>query len=161
MKNYNRMAYWGAGLSCVAVFTHAFNIEEHLHEWWGYGAFFILAASIQLYYGIILFLRPWRYDESGNLHEERERQGRTYYRLGIALNAVVILFYVVTRITGLPFLSAQAVAEGVTPLNLLSVIVNLPIIYCLYVLLRHASAMPAEGEKITEKALAESSGADT
>ena len=143
MTNDDRLAYWGAGLSCVAVFIHAFNIQEHLHEWWGYGAFFILVASLQLYYGIILFLRPWRYDDSGALHRERERQGRTYYKWGIALNGVVILFYVITRTTGLPFLSPQASGDSVTPLNLLSVIVNIPIIYCLLVLLRHASAISA------------------
>jgi hypothetical protein len=150
LSNGNRFAYWGAALSGVAVFEHAFNIEKHLHEWWGYGAFFILAASIQVYYGIVLFLRPWRFDDSGELCPERERQGRTYYVIGIVFNAAVILFYIVTRTTGLPFLSSQAVGDPVTPLNLLSVAVNIPIIYCLYKLWRNAALDPETFETQTE-----------
>ena len=161
MKNDNRLAYWGAGLSCVAMLVHAFNIQEHLHEWWGYGTFFILAASLQLYYGIVLFLRPWRYDDSGTLRQEKERQGRAFYVLGIALNAVVVLFYVVTRTTGLPFLSPQALAENVTPVNLLSVIVSIPIIYCLFVLLRHASALPVTSDKDAAQSVVQNTGGDS
>ena len=161
MANDNRFAYWGAGLSCVAVFEHAFNLQEHLHEWWGYGAFFILAASFQLYYGIVLFLRPWRYDESGALRQDREKHGRAFYIFGIALNAIVILFYIVTRTTGLPFLSPQAGGDPITPLNILSVGVNIPIIYCLAVLLRHATTLPAAGDKDNEHGMAPNAGGDS
>jgi hypothetical protein len=143
MKNTNLLAYWGAGLSGVAVVEHTFNLQEHLHEWWGYGAFFILAASFQLYYGIVLFLRPWRYDETGAMQETMDVKGRAFYIFGIVLNAIVIIFYIFSRTTGMAFLSAQAVRDPVTPLNLLSVAVNIPIIICLVLLLRQAVATTA------------------
>jgi len=136
MVSDNRLAYWAAGLSSVAVIAHLVNIQEHLHEWWGYGTFFILAASIQLYYGIVLFLRPWRYDDSGALRGDAGSRGRTYYFWGMVLNALVIVVYIMTRTSGMTFLSAQAISGPVTPTNLISVAVNIPIIYCLAVLWR-------------------------
>jgi hypothetical protein len=139
----NRLAYWAAALSCVSVLEHTFNIQEHLHEWWGYGTFFILATSFQLYYGVVLFLRPWRYDDTGAFIPGREARGKPYYFYGIVLDVVIILFYIFSRTTGMPFLSPQAVADPVTPLNLLSVVVNIPIIWCLTLLYRGAAAQPA------------------
>jgi hypothetical protein len=65
-------------------------------------------------------------------------------------NTVVLLFYIVTRTTGLPFLSKQAVGDPVTPLDLRSVAVNIPIIYCLYKLWRNAEFSPESVETQTE-----------
>ena len=61
-----------AGLSVFAAAIHIWVVPEHLQEWWGYGAFFlVLAAAQALYAGLILRSRgrrswcsassaPWR-----------------------------------------------------------------------------------------------------
>jgi len=82
----------GAGLSLLAAFIHAWVMPEHLAEWWGYGAFFLVAAIFQTLYALVLLRHP----ESWLL------------RLGIATNLALITLWVWTRTTGIPLVGPAA-----------------------------------------------------
>ena len=136
---------WTATLSILALVTHAIDAPDHLSEWWGYGTFFVLIASFQFFYGIALFLRPWRYDEDGNLRANADRFGRPYFILGAVLTSSVIIVYIITRTTGMPFFGPDAMVEPVTPLSLLPVIECIPLLYC-HILLIYRTRMPSTGQ---------------
>jgi hypothetical protein len=123
------LIYWAGGLSIFALVTHAIDAPDHLTEWWGYGAFFVIVAAFQFFYGIALFLRPWRYDSEGSLLPDSEHRGRPYFILGTVLTSLVIVVYIVTHSTGMPFFGPDAVAEPVTPLSLVPVAECVPLLY--------------------------------
>jgi len=131
----SKLLYWAAGLSIFALFAHAIDTPDHLTEWWGYGTIFIILGAFQFFYGIALFLQPWRYDEDGNWRDDAGRSGRPYYIIGIFLAAAVIVVYIITRTSGMPFLGPEAAAESVTALSLVPPLVDIPLIYCLTILL--------------------------
>ena len=135
-KSGKRLLYWAATLSILALVAHAIDAPDHLKEWWVYASIFIVAGSAQFFYGIALFFQPWRYDESGGVRKDAERFARPYYILGIVLDVFVIVLYIITRTTGLPFLGSDAAAESITALSLAPVIVGIPLLYCLVLLLR-------------------------
>jgi len=63
-------------------------MPEHFEEWWGYGAFFLVAASAQVVYVPLL--------------------------LGIAGNSAIVLLYLLTRVVGIPLFGPEAgEVEGV------------------------------------------------
>jgi peptidoglycan/LPS O-acetylase OafA/YrhL len=126
-----RLLYWAAGLSIGALVAHAIDAPDHITEWWGYAAFFVTAGAFQFFYGFGLLLQPWRYDDAGDERSDGERHGRPYYMLGLILTASIIVIYIVTRTTGMPFFGPGAAAEVVTPLNLLPIIEDVPLVYCL------------------------------
>ena len=141
----SRLLYWAAGLSIGALVAHAIDAPDHLREWWGYSTFFVVAGSFQFFYGFGLLLRPWRYDDAGELHPDADRRGRGYYMLGIVLTAAIIIVYIISRGTGLPFLGADAAREPVTVLSLVPVAEGVPLLYCLARLWRGAGAARASG----------------
>lgn len=67
-----------------------------------------LSPVPRIFYGIALFFQPWRYDESGGIRQDAERYARPYYILGIVLDAFVIVLYIITRTTGMPFRGPDA-----------------------------------------------------
>lgn len=133
-----RLELWAAGLSLAAAVIHGLVAPEHLAEWWGYGAFFIAATVAQGGYAIILALQPWRYDASGELRAEHgSHTARVIYLLGIAGNAAIIVLYVVTRTVGVPFFGPEAgEVEELTPLSVVSKLLELVLIYVLVRLVR-------------------------
>jgi hypothetical protein len=140
---------WTAGLSVFALVTHAIDAPDHLSEWWGYGTFFVIVASFQFFYGIALFLRPWRYDDDGKLRDNADRYGRPYFILGTVLTSLVILVYCVTRTTGMPFFGPEAIVEKATPLSLVPPVECLPLLYChIFLILR---SRPDSRVEIAEK----------
>jgi hypothetical protein len=87
-----------AALSLVAGLIHLWVLPEHAEEWWGYGAFFLVAAVAQLGYVPLLLRWP----------------NRTVLVLGIAGNSAIILLYLLTRVVGIPFFGpAAGEVEGV------------------------------------------------
>ena len=46
--------YAGAALSSEAALIHLLAMSEHFDEWWGYGAFFLVAAVFQGFYSLAL-----------------------------------------------------------------------------------------------------------
>jgi hypothetical protein len=128
--NSNRLVNWTAVLSILALVAHAVDAPDHLSEWWGYGAFFVIVASFQFFYGMALFLKPWRYDPSGGLRPNPDRYGGGYFVLGTVLTSLVLGVYIITRTSGMPFLGPSAVIEPLTPLSLLPPLECLHLLYC-------------------------------
>ena len=122
-------------LSILALVAHAIDAPDHLTEWWGYGTFFVIIASFQFFYGFALFLRPWRYDDEGNVKVNADRYGRPYFIIGTILTASVIIVYIITRTTGMSFFGSGAIVEPVTPLSLVPPLECIPLMYCHIILL--------------------------
>ena len=90
--------YAAAALSLAAALTHLWVTPEHFGEWWGYGAFFLVAASVQGLY-VPLLLR-WT--------------TRAVLLAGITGNLAIVLLYLLTRTVGIPFFGPEAgEVEGV------------------------------------------------
>src|SRR5215208_6243791 len=51
---------YAAALSLLAALVHLWVTPEHFEEWWGYGAFFVMAAAAQILYVPIVLLLPIR-----------------------------------------------------------------------------------------------------
>ena len=97
-------------LSLLAAMVHGIVTPEHLAEWWGYGAFFIVAAVAQALYAMILF----------SIRDPLQLPPRSYtYRqwhglidglliAGILGNLAIIALYIVTRTVGIPSFGPEA-----------------------------------------------------
>ena len=81
-----------AALSLLAAAIHLWVMPEHLEEWWGYGAFFLVLAVAQGMYGLGLLRWP----------------SRPFLLLGVAGNLAVAILWLVTRTTGIPLLGPHA-----------------------------------------------------
>lgn len=82
-----------------AAFIHFALIEEHFRQWWGYGLFFIFAGLAQLIYGLVVIkFKEKKYSKSREL----------FYFIGILGNLLIITFYLITRIVGIPFFGPGA-----------------------------------------------------
>jgi hypothetical protein len=143
------MLYWGAGLSIFSLVAHAIDAPDHLNEWWGYGTFFVIIAAFQFFLGIALLIRPWRYDENGNIRGGRnDRFGKPYYNIGIILSSAIVVVYLITRTSGMPFLGPEASREPVTLLSLIPPVVNIPLI----IIFANLSRRSRQSETETSKA---------
>jgi hypothetical protein len=86
-----------AVLSGVAAGIHLGVAPEHFGEWWGYGAFFVLAAAAECALVALLALRP-----------------RTWVvQVGIWASLATMLMYLVSRTSGIPVGPATGVVEPV------------------------------------------------
>ncbi len=115
------LLYGSAALSLVAGLIHAWAMPEHYREWWGYGAFFVVVASAQVFLSDALLYRP----------------RRRLFLAGVVGNLGVISLYVVTRTVGVPFFGPHAgEVEEMGLIDLLSIVVELALVITLVVLLR-------------------------
>lgn len=131
-----RLCRFAAGLSILASFVHGLNVQEHLVEWWGYGVFFLFAASAQLLYGLVLLVGPWRYDETGGLRDG-DGYGRPFYLAGVLMNLGLIALYAWTRTVGIPVLGPGAgEVEPVSVPGILTKVAEALLVICLVRLLR-------------------------
>ena len=87
-----RTLYAAAALSLLAGLIHLWVTPEHFEEWWGYGAFFLVAAAAQILYVPIVLLLPTRIVLLG----------------GIAGNLAIVVLYLLTRTVGIPFFGPEA-----------------------------------------------------
>jgi hypothetical protein len=110
---------WRAGsLSVAAGVAHGLVAPEHFREWWGYGLFFGLAAIGQVFYGALLLVAPWRYDDTGGLRTSPPARERAIYLAGAVGTSALIVLYALTRTVGVPLLGPEAGRiEPVTPLG--------------------------------------------
>ncbi len=78
--------YAAAALSLLAALIHLWVTPEHFEEWWGYGAFFLVAAAAQVLYAPLVLAWPTRIVLLG----------------GIAGNLAIVALYLLTRTVGIP-----------------------------------------------------------
>src|SRR5215203_6437605 len=84
--------YMVAALSLLAALIHLWVAPEHFEEWWGYGAFFLVAAAAQVLYVPLVLLWPTR----------------IVLLLGIAGNLAIAVLYLLTRTVGIPLFGPEA-----------------------------------------------------
>jgi hypothetical protein len=84
--------YAVAALSLLAGLIHLWVMPEHFREWWGYGAFFLVAALAQVVYVPLLLRWP----------------NRTVLLVGLAGNSAIVLLYLFTRAVGVPLFGPEA-----------------------------------------------------
>jgi hypothetical protein len=89
-------------LSGVAAGIHLGVAPEHFGEWWGYGAFFVLAAVGECALVALLALRPRAW----------------VVQAGIWASLATILMYLLSRTSGIPLGPATGVVEPVEPAGL-------------------------------------------
>jgi hypothetical protein len=135
--NAGRLIRWAAILSILALVAHGIDAPDHIREWWVYSTYFVTAGSFQFFYGLGLFLQSWRYDDTGAERNNSEQYGRAYYILGLILTGSIVILYIITRTTGMPFFGPEAASEPVTALSLVPIAVDIPVLYCLGALLYH------------------------
>jgi hypothetical protein len=87
-----RTLYAAATLSLLAALVHLGVTPEHFEEWWGYGAFFVVASAAQIFYVPIVVLLPTRIILLG----------------GIAGNLAIVVLYLLTRTVGIPLFGPEA-----------------------------------------------------
>ncbi|MCC6179858.1 MAG: hypothetical protein IT305_31480 [Chloroflexi bacterium] len=98
------------GLSIVAGLIHLWVTPPHATEWWGYGLFFAIVALAQLAYGS-LWLGIGL--DAGRLRE--------LTAAGIVGHQALLVLYLVTRTSGIPFLGPHAGAvESVGLIDIVS-----------------------------------------
>ena len=84
--------YAAAALSLLAALIHLWVTPEHFEEWWGYGAFFLVAAAAQVLYAPLVLVWPTRIVLLG----------------GIAGNLAIVALYLLTRTVGIPLFGPGA-----------------------------------------------------
>ncbi len=83
-----------AAAALVAGLIHLWVAPEHFEEWWGYGAFFLVATAAQLLYAPLALRWPSR-------------------ALLIVGNLAIVALYLLIRTVGIPLLGPEAgKAEG-------------------------------------------------
>ncbi len=93
------LLYAVAALSLLAGLIHLWVMPEHFEEWWGYGAFFLVAAVAQVVYVPLLLRWP---------------NQNVLLLLGIVGNSAIVLLYLLTRVVGIPLFGPEAgEVEGV------------------------------------------------
>lgn len=137
-----RLRYWSAGLSIFAGLIHGVVTPEHFEEWWGYGAFFLVAALAQVFYGMLLLMLPWAYDETGAaLGAEADRRTTTFCVVGILGNVAIVALWIVTRTIGIPiFGPAAGEVEPVTTISIVSKLIEVALVACLFLIIRRTQA---------------------
>jgi manganese oxidase len=103
-----------AALSLLAAAVHLWVMPEHLEEWWGYGAFFLVLAVAQGMYGLGLLRWP----------------SRPFLLLGVAGNLAIVILWLVTRTTGIPLLGPHAgEVEEVGALDLICTLAEVCVVF--------------------------------
>ena len=133
-----KLLYWAAGLSIGASLVHGALIEEHLSEWWAFGAFFMLASATQGLYGFAILSSHLM---NGSPISERWPlvARRWFYLAGIAGNGLLVLMYVMSRTIGVPLGPEAGEIEAWDALGVMTKLLELGVIGCLVLLYAGAS----------------------
>jgi hypothetical protein len=126
---------WAGALSIAASLVHGGLTQAHFAEWWGYGAFFLVASTAQLVLGLALLLDPF---DPAKLSVPMRTAKRRLYATGLVGMAALVVFYVVTRVVGIPGGPHAGEVEAVAPIDLVAKAAELGVIGSLGWLL-HAS----------------------
>lgn len=111
--------YAAAALSLGAAVIHLWALPEHLLLWWGYGAFFLAAALAQGVCAVLLLRWP----------------AAPVFFAGIWGNLTIVLLYIVTRTSGVPFGPHAGKMESAGFLDMLATAAELGIVLALVTLL--------------------------
>ncbi len=131
----SRTVLYAAALSMVAALIHLWVTPEHFEEWWGYGAFFLGVAVFQGAYGLVLLRWP----------------RPSLFSLGIAANLGVVVLWLVTRTSGIPFFGPHAgEVEAIGVLDLAVTAAELALVFVLAGLRfsrRPGTLLPTDGAR--------------
>lgn len=117
-------------LSLLAALFHLWVMPGHFAEWWGYGAFFLVAAAAQALFALLVLRapQPW------------------LLRAGIVGNLAIIALWVVTRTVGVPVFGPHAgEVEAVGRLDVASKLAEAALVAVLAILLFGAHDLRAVG----------------
>lgn len=129
-----RLERWTAAAMLGSGAVHGLLVRTHLREWWGYGVFFVVAALAQVVLALALLTDAINPKDTGPGWAAAKR---AMYWLGILGNAALILLYVVTRTTGIPWFGpAAGEVEEVSWVDLVAKGLELVAIALLVALLR-------------------------
>ena len=113
------LLYAASGLSWAAALIHLWAAPAHLSEWWGYGAFFLIAALCQGAFAVLLLRWP----------------GRRLALAGAVGNLTLVSLYAATRTAGIPFFGPHAgEIHPVGTIDLICVAAELGLVAALVVL---------------------------
>ncbi len=119
---YNRWLFAAAVFSSVAGVIHAYYMPEHFEMWVGYGVFFLIVTVCQVLLSLVLLaFRP---------------VPRIVLWAGILGNAAIIVMWLISRTSGLPYGPMIGEVEEIGVLDLSSKIAELGVIICLIVISR-------------------------
>ena len=136
------LVYTAGALALAAGVIHGVATAEYWNGWWGYAAFFTYAAISQIVYGLVLFIQPWRYDETGGLRASSHAVARRVFVGGVIGNGLIIILYVITRTVGIPFFGpAAGHVLPVTPLSAVSKLTEAALIIYLVSLIKCCDRM--------------------
>ncbi|MBI2166236.1 MAG: hypothetical protein HYU29_07550 [Chloroflexi bacterium] len=111
--------------SLGASAVHLMVMPEHFQEWWGYGVFFLVMASLQALYGLGLLAPRVRFAASP-----------WYLLAGILGSLLVMAVYAVSRTLGIPLLGPHAGhVEELGAVDILSKVLELGLLASLMALL--------------------------
>ena len=139
-QNLKWLCYVAAGLSIAGGVIHGIVTPEHFEEWWGYGLFFLISTIAQIGYGVFLLWRPWTrlLNDKGASNAEDTNRTVIYCIVGIVGNLLIIGLWILTRTIGVPDLGpAAGEIEEVTLLSLASKVIEVGLIACLLLIIRH------------------------
>ncbi len=125
VRRFDEMFYQAAGLSVAAGLVHVFASFTYWEEWWGYGTFFLLLALLQVTYGIVLFMRPWHYERSGDARVggEGRARARSFLALGAVATAAIVALWLFAHLIAVPFGPHAGQREPITFLSVVALIV--------------------------------------
>jgi hypothetical protein len=114
--------YVAAALSLVAALIHLWMVPEHVWLWWGYGAFFLATALAQGLFGVALLRCPVA----------------PLAVAGICGNLAVLLLYVFTRTSGVPYGPHAGKVEEAGILDMTATLTEMGLVVVLVTLLSGA-----------------------
>lgn len=120
--------------SLGAALVHGGLVSEHYAQWWGYGAFFVVASLAQTLLALALFVDPF---DPARLRVSKGSADRALRVAGIVGQSLLVLLYAYTRVVGVPLAGpAQGEVEGIAPVDLVAEALQLACIVLLGARLR-------------------------
>ena len=113
-----------AAMSVAAGVTHGVVCPEHFREATIYGVFFLVAASCQLSWAVLVLIRPSRFLWAGAL-------------VG---NASIVALWAVTRSVGVPLGPGAGEKEAIGALDIVATCAEVGLVVCCALALRQLSA---------------------
>jgi hypothetical protein len=125
---------WAGFASLGAGLVHLAVVQEHLAEWWVYGAFFAVIGAAQILWGL------------GALARDRA----PFLRLVVAANIALVALWATTRTVGIPIGPEPWTTEAVGRADVLCVVLEVATVLALFAVVR---AMPRGAKVSTRRGL--------